>query len=113
MGLGYYRGDYEELRLRQNGGASPTDFPGGTSGQICLADTRDLTGTTLFGQIAAYCQAAGGVALLLIRTVQSMPIGYPGIYHLHGERGLSEDMVTFDPSTGSPITPFESMWLWL
>src|SRR6266853_7060283 len=25
-----------------NGGASPTDFPTATSGQICLADTRDL-----------------------------------------------------------------------
>src|ERR1700704_3423357 len=50
-----------------NGGASFTDFPTATSGQICLADTRDLTGTTLFGQIAANCQAARGVALLLIR----------------------------------------------
>jgi hypothetical protein len=48
-----------------NGGASLTDFPAATSGQICLADTRDLTGTTLFGQIAANCQAAQGVALLL------------------------------------------------
>jgi len=45
----------------------PTDFPAATRGQICLADTRDLTGTTLFGQIAANCQTAGGVALLLIR----------------------------------------------
>src|SRR5437868_4298389 len=50
-----------------NGGASPTDFPTATRGQICLADTRDLTGTTLFAQIAANCQAARGVALLLIR----------------------------------------------
>src|SRR5256885_10970528 len=50
-----------------NGGALPTDFPTATRGQICLADTRDLTGTTLFGQIAANCQAAGGLALLLIR----------------------------------------------
>src|SRR6201984_1115632 len=50
-----------------NGGASPTDFPAATRGKICLADTRDLTGTTLFGQIAANCQVAGGVALLLIR----------------------------------------------
>src|ERR1700704_2904237 len=49
-----------------NGGALPTDFPTATRGQICLADTRDLTGTTLFGQIATNCQAAGGVALLLI-----------------------------------------------
>src|SRR6266852_6226605 len=50
-----------------NGGASPIDFPAATTGQICLADTRDLTGTTLFAQIAANCQAARGVALLLIR----------------------------------------------
>src|SRR5947208_5922044 len=42
-----------------NGGASPTDFPAATAGQICLADTRELTGTTLFGQIAANCQAKG------------------------------------------------------
>src|SRR3982074_1512493 len=32
----------------RNGGASPADFPPATSGQICLADTRDLIGTTLF-----------------------------------------------------------------
>src|SRR2546426_1791884 len=50
-----------------NGGASPTDFPAATSGQICLADTRDLTGTTLFAQIATNCKLARGVALLLIR----------------------------------------------
>src|SRR5258708_17312427 len=50
-----------------NGGAFPTDFPAATRRQICLADTRDLTGTTLFAQIAANCQAAQGVALLLIR----------------------------------------------
>jgi len=41
------------------------------SGRICLADTRDLTGTTLFGQIAANCQLAGGTALLLIRNSAS------------------------------------------
>ena len=51
-----------------NGGALPTDFPTATRGQICLADTRDLTGTTLFGQIAANCQAAGGIAVLLPRA---------------------------------------------
>jgi PA domain len=51
-----------------NGGELATDFPPATSGNICLADTRDLTMTTLFAQIAANCQAAGGVALLLIRN---------------------------------------------
>src|SRR5438132_6642978 len=50
-----------------NGGAFPTDFPPATSGQICLADTRDLGTPTLFAQIAANCQAAGGLALLLVR----------------------------------------------
>src|SRR5205085_5701949 len=50
-----------------NGGASPTDFPSATSGNICLADTRDLKGTTLFAQIATNCQARGSRALLLIR----------------------------------------------
>src|SRR5204863_8522122 len=75
-----------------NGGALPTDFPTATSGQICLADTRDLTGTTLFGQIAANCQAAGGVALLLIRdSAVTDPISYSGICHIHGQRGLSAE----------------------
>src|SRR5437016_2571608 len=55
-----------------NGGALATDFPTATTGQICLADNRDLTGTTLFGQIAANCQAARGVALLL-RHVRQRP----------------------------------------
>ncbi len=50
-----------------NGGAVITDFPAATSGRICLADTRDLSGTTLFAQIADNCKLAGGVALLLIR----------------------------------------------
>ena len=49
------------------GGALLTDFPAATAGRICLADTRDLTGTTLFAQIATNCQAAQGVALILIR----------------------------------------------
>src|SRR6202795_5093779 len=61
-----------------NGGGSLTHFPAGTSGQICLADTRDLTGTTPFGQIAANCQAAQGVALLLIRdSGVTAPSGIP------------------------------------
>src|SRR5438477_1910680 len=50
-----------------NGGALITDFPAATTGRICLADTRDLTGTTLFAQIATNCQTAQGVALILIR----------------------------------------------
>src|SRR5438128_88657 len=49
------------------GGALPTQVPAATRGQICLADTRDLGTPTLFAQIAANCQAAGGQALLLIR----------------------------------------------
>jgi hypothetical protein len=61
-----------------NGGALATDFPAATTGQICLADTRDLTGTTLFAQIAANCQGAGGVALLLIRDgAATAPSGIP------------------------------------
>src|SRR5712691_3325915 len=61
-----------------NGGALPTDFPSATSGQICLADTRDLGTPTLFAQIAANCQAARGVALLLIRdSAVNAPSGIP------------------------------------
>jgi hypothetical protein len=43
-----------------NGGATfPTDFPTATTGNICLADTRELTGTTLFGQIATNVSRGG------------------------------------------------------
>ena len=45
-----------------NGGALATDFPTATRGQVCLADTRDLGTPTVFAQIAANCQAAGGIA---------------------------------------------------
>src|SRR5436305_4271009 len=88
-----------------NGGALPTDFPTATSGQICLADTRDLTGTTVFGQIAANCQAAGGVALLLIRDS-----AVTGIY----PRPTGTFCGILSSSTRrpeSPISRFESMWL--
>src|SRR5258707_15583363 len=35
-----------------HGGALPTNFPPPTGRRICLAHTRDLPGTTLFGQKA-------------------------------------------------------------
>src|SRR5436853_6266313 len=88
-----------------NGGALPTDFPTATTGQICLADTRDLTGTTLFSQIAANCQAAQGVGLLLIRDS-----AVTGIY----PRPTGTFCGILSSSTRrpeSPISRFESMWL--
>jgi hypothetical protein len=87
-----------------NGGAMATDFPAATTGKICLADTRDLTGTTLFGQIAANCQLAGGVALLLIRdSAVNAPSTIPvftistanGDFLKNGVTGVG-----FDPVTG-------------
>src|SRR5437868_4724981 len=84
-----------------NGGASPTDFPTATSGQICLADTRDLTGTTLFGQIAANCQAARGIALLLIRdSAVNAPSAIP-VFAISAANGdFLRNTVGFDPTTG-------------
>src|SRR5205085_85377 len=95
-----------------NGGALPSDFPTATSGQICLADTRDLTGTALFGQIAANCQAAGGVALLLIRD--SAVNAPSAIRYLPYPRPTETFCVTLSGSTPRPefpISRFESMWL--
>src|SRR6202795_1744031 len=84
-----------------NGGASFTDFPTATSGQICLADTRDLTGTTLFGQIAANCQAAGGVALLLIRdSAATAPSAIPVFVISTANGDFLRNTVKFNATTG-------------
>src|SRR5712691_2454726 len=84
-----------------NGGASPTDFPAATRGQICLADTRDLTGTTLFAQIAANCQAAGGVALLLIRDAAvTAPAAIPVFVISSANGDFLRNTVKFNATTG-------------
>src|SRR5882672_12753330 len=84
-----------------NGGALPTDFPAATKGQICLADTRDLTGTTLFAQIAANCQTAQGVALLLIRdSAATAPSAIP-VFVISGVNGdFLRNTVKFSATTG-------------
>jgi hypothetical protein len=84
-----------------NGGALATDFPPATNGQICLADTRDLTGTTLFAQIAANCQAAGGVALLLIRdSAVNAPSAIP-VFTISTTNGdFLKNTVGFNTTTG-------------
>src|SRR5215469_3893612 len=83
------------------GGALPTNFPAATAGQICLADTRDLTGTTLFAQIAANCQAAGGAALLLIRdSAVTAPSAIP-VFTVSSTNGdFLRKSVGFNATTG-------------
>src|SRR5260370_12817282 len=84
-----------------HGGALITDFPAATSGQICLADTRDLTGTTLFAQIAANCQAARGVALLLIRdSAVTAPSAIPGFVISTANADFLRNTVRFNATTG-------------
>ncbi len=89
-----------------NGGALPTDFPAATSGRICLADTRDLTGTTLFAQIAAHCQAAGGVALLLIRdSGVTAPSAIPVFTISTANGDFLRTTVGFNTATGTSNFP--------
>jgi hypothetical protein len=84
-----------------NGGASPTDFPAATSGRICLADTRDLSGTTLFAQIAANCQAAQGVALLLVRdSAATAPSSIPVFVISSANGDFLRNTVGFSATTG-------------
>jgi len=84
-----------------NGGALPTDFPTATRGQICLADTRDLSGTTLFAQIAANCQAAGGTALLLIRdSAATAPSAIPVFVISSANGDFLRNTVQFNATTG-------------
>src|ERR1700704_386595 len=83
-----------------NGGALPIDFPTATSGQICLADTRDLTGTTLFGQIAANCQARGAAPLLLIRDrAPTAPSAIPVFVISTANGDFLRNTVKFNPTT--------------
>src|SRR5712692_8866856 len=89
-----------------NGGASPTDFPAATSGQICLADTRDLTGTTLFTQIATNCKLAGGVALLLIRdSAVTAPSTIPVFTISTANGDFLRTTVGFNATTGTSSFP--------
>jgi len=89
-----------------NGGASPTDFPAATSGRICLADTRDLTGTTLFAQIATNCKLAGGVALLLIRdSAVTAPSTIPVFNISTGNGDFLRTTVGFNATTGTSNFP--------
>jgi hypothetical protein len=84
-----------------SGGALPTDFPAATSGRICLADTRDLTGTTLFGQIAANCQVARGVALLLVRdSAATAPSAIPVFIISTGNGDFLRNTSGFNATTG-------------
>src|SRR5437879_362971 len=84
-----------------NGGALPTDFPSATSGRNCLADTRDLTTPTLFGHIAANCQAAGGVALLLIRdSAVNAPSAIPVFTISTANGDFLRNTVGFNATTG-------------
>src|SRR6202162_3800749 len=83
------------------GGASPTDFPAAPRGRICLADTRDLAGTTLFAQIAANCQAAQGVALLLIRdSAVTAPAAIPVFVISSANGDFLRNTVKFNLATG-------------
>src|SRR5947209_3820911 len=85
-----------------NGGALLTDFPAATRGQICLADTRDLTGATLFAQIAANCQIAGGVALLLIRdSAVTAPSNIPVFTISTADGDFLRNTVGFNATTGT------------
>src|SRR5712671_3494371 len=89
-----------------NGGASPTDFPSGTSGQICLADTRDLSGTTLFAVIATNCQGARGVALLLIRdSAVTAPSTIPVFTISTANGDFLRNTVGFNATTGASNFP--------
>lgn len=48
-----------------DGAALPSDVPLAAKGQICLTDANQTPAPTLFAQMAANCQAVGGIALLI------------------------------------------------
>src|SRR2546421_11399457 len=84
-----------------NGGALPTDFTIATSVQICIAYTRDLSGTTLFGQISSNFQSAGGDALLLIRdSAVNAPSAIPVFTVSTANGDFLRNTVGFNATTG-------------
>src|SRR5256886_4821185 len=85
----------------QHGGLSLPDFRAATTGQVCLADTRDLSGTTLFAVIATNCQGAGGVALLLIRdSAVTAPSTIPVFTISTANGDFLRNTVRFNATTG-------------
>ena len=91
-----------------NGGAVLTDFPAATSGQICLADTRDLAGPTLFAQVANNCKLAGGVALLLIRDSAVSAPSTISVFNIATADGdFLRNTVGFSATTGISNFPVE------
>jgi hypothetical protein len=83
-----------------NSGHLVTDFPAATAGNICLADTRDFS-PVVFGQIAANCQAAGGVAVLIIFDgAINAPSAIP-VFSISTANGtFLEQTVGFNAATG-------------
>src|SRR5258708_13825412 len=67
---------------------------------------RSLTGTTLFGQIAANCQAAGGVALLLTRgSAATAPAAIPVFVISTGNGDFVRNTGGFNATTGVSNNP--------
>src|SRR5205807_8299071 len=78
-----------------------TDIATATRGQISPADTRELSGTTLFGNIAADCQAARGVALLLIRdSAVNSPSAMPVFVISTANGDFLRNTVGYNTTTG-------------
>ena len=94
-----------------SGGGTPLT-PNSATGDICLADTNNLTTPTVFAQIASYCVAGGGVALIMYPdSDDSAPSTIPvftiaseanGNFLANGVTGASTYEIRIDVATPGP-----------
>src|SRR5258708_37399028 len=83
-----------------DGAALPTDVPSAAKGNICLVDSKQTPGPTLFAQMAANCEAGGGLALLIFNAgAVSAPSHIP-VFSMSGTDGtFLKDTVGSDAGT--------------
>src|SRR5258708_19905436 len=86
-----------------DGAALPTDVPSAAKGNICLVDSKQTPGPTLFAQMAANCEAGGGLALLIFNAgAVSAPSHIP-VFSMSGTDGtFLKDTVGANPTTNLP-----------
>jgi hypothetical protein len=63
------------------------DVPAAAKGQICLTDATKTIAPTLFAQMAANCQAAGGIALLIFNAGAITAPSHIPVFSMSGPDG--------------------------
>jgi hypothetical protein len=71
-----------------DGAALPTDVPPAANGQICLVDATQPPAPTLFSQMAANCEARGGIAILIFPAGAISAPSHIPVFSMSGTDGM-------------------------